>query len=121
MKKTYKVYHNPRRSKSRCALAYIDDKGDGAEVVDYMKNAPTAEELREILRMLNMPAEGLIRKNEEVYKKNFKGKKVTEDEWIKAMIAFPVLIERPIIVFNGKAVIARPTERIEELDWIFIF
>ena len=114
--KTYKVYHNPRCSKSRLALTYIEDKGDQAEVIEYLKDIPGKKELKELIKMLGIPAEELLRKGEQDYKDHFKGKKLTEDEWIDAMIKYPKLIERPIIVLNNKAVIGRPAERILELN-----
>ena len=85
------------------------------EVVEYLKDNLDAASLRNILSMLNIPASELIRKGEPAYKENFKGKELTEEEWISAMVEFPKLIERPIIVKGNKAIIARPLERIEEL------
>ncbi len=110
-----KVYHNSRCSKSRCALAYLDDKKIEYEIVEYLKDIPTKNELASLIEMLGISPEELIRKGEPDFKNNFKGKKLTNKEWIDAMIRFPKLIERPIVIKNNKAVIARPTERIEEL------
>lgn len=110
-----KVYHNPKCSKSRCALDHLHEKGLDFEVIEYMKALPTVKELKKVLSQLNIKAEDLIRKNEAEYKENFKGKDLTEDQWIDAMIKFPKLIERPIVIKDGRAIIARPTERIEEL------
>lgn len=109
------VYHNPRCSKSRCALEYLSNKGVEFEVKEYLLNVPTIGELKDLITKLGIKPEELIRKGEDDYKNNFKGKSLSEDEWIKAMVTFPKLIERPIVLKNGKAVIARPTERIEEL------
>lgn len=109
------VYHNPRCSKSRCALDYLDDKNVEYEVVEYLKDVPTKQELTNIIEMLGIRPEELIRKGETEFKENFKGKELTDIEWIEAMIRFPKLIERPIVIKNSKAVIARPTERIDEL------
>ncbi|MDG1333135.1 MAG: arsenate reductase (glutaredoxin) [Crocinitomicaceae bacterium] len=114
-KNTYTVYHNNRCSKSRLALAHLDDKNAEYEVVEYLKNPLTAADLKEVLSQLGMPAADLIRKGEKDFKENFKGKNLSEKEWIDAMIQYPKLIERPIIVKNGKAVVGRPTERIDEL------
>ncbi|MBL4861684.1 MAG: arsenate reductase (glutaredoxin) [Crocinitomicaceae bacterium] len=111
----YKVYHNPRCSKSRMALHYLDEKNASYEVVEYLKSSPSKEELKDILGKLGIGAHDLIRKNEADYKENFKGKKLSEDEWVKAMLDFPKLIERPIVIVGDKAIIARPTERISEL------
>ncbi len=112
---TYTVYHNPRCSKSRNALTFLEDKNETFKVVEYLKQTPTKEDLKSILKMLDMPAFDLIRKNEADYKDNFKGNDLSEDEWIEAMIQYPKLIERPIVIKNGKAVVARPTENIEKL------
>ena len=114
-KEKYTVYHNNRCSKSRCALAYLDDQKSEYEVVEYLKNPLNADQLKELLAQLGIPAAELIRKGEADFKENFKGKDLSEEEWIDAMVKYPKLIERPIIVKNGKAVIGRPTERIEEL------
>ncbi len=113
--KVYTIYHNPRCSKSRCAIQHMDETNSEYEVVEYLKDNLDAASLRNILSMLNIPASELIRKGEPAYKENFKGKELTEEEWISAMVEFPKLIERPIIVKGNKAIIARPLERIEEL------
>jgi arsenate reductase len=115
-KETYTVYHNNRCSKSRCALEYLDDKKATYEVIEYLKEPLNAAQLKEVLSRLGIPAEELIRKGEPDFKEHFKGKKLSEKQWIDAMVKYPKLIERPIIVKNGKAVIGRPTARIEELD-----
>jgi arsenate reductase len=112
----YTVYHNNRCTKSRASLAYLDEKGAAYDVVEYLKTPLTAAELKDVLGQLGIPASDLLRKGEKDYKENFKGKDLSEDEWIVAMIEYPKLMERPIIVKNGKAVIGRPTERIDELD-----
>ncbi len=114
-KEKYTVYHNNRCSKSRCALSYLDDKNAEYEIIEYLKDSLNADELRVLLGQLQIPASDLIRKGEPDFKENFKGKVLSEDEWVEAMVKYPKLIERPIIVKNGKAVIGRPTERIEEL------
>ena len=112
---TYTVYHNNRCSKSRGALAYLDDKQETYEVIEYLKEPLNAKQIEELLVQLAIPATDLIRKGEPDFKEHFKGKELSEKEWIEAMVKYPKLIERPIIVKNGKAVIGRPTERIEEL------
>jgi len=109
------VYHNSRCSKSRCALAYLDDKKVEYEIVEYLKDVPTKDELTNIIKMLGILPEGLVRKGEPDFKENFKGRELTNNEWIEAMIQYPKLIERPIVIKNNKAVIARPTEHIDEL------
>lgn len=109
------VYHNPQCSKSRSALDFLNKMNQSFEVIEYMKNPITVEELTMLIQCLGISPTDLLRKNEQVYKEHFKGKILSDNEWIAAMIEFPKLIERPIVVKNGKAVIARPTERINEL------
>lgn len=112
---TIKVFHNPRCSKSRMALSYLDDKGVSYQVVEYLKERPNAKELKEIVDLLNMKPLDLVRKNEEAYKL-LKGKdQFTDQNWIDAMVENPKLIERPIVIHNSKAVVARPSERIDEI------
>lgn len=113
--KEYTVYHNPRCSKSRCAIQHLEEANADFEVVEYLNDSPDASKLKEIIEMLGISAFELIRKGEAEFKENFKGKELSEDQWIDAMVQYPKLIERPIIVKGGKAIIARPLERIEEL------
>ena len=110
-----KIYHNPRCSKSRQTLALIEEKGGKAEIVEYLKYVPTKAELKEILSMLNIPAEKLLRKGEAIFKEKYKGKDLSQDEWIEAMIENPKLIERPIVIEGNKAVLGRPPENVLEL------
>jgi arsenate reductase len=109
------VYHNPRCSKSRCALEYLTQRNTDFTVVEYFKHTFTKEDLVSLIRQLNIPAMDLIRKNEPEFKEHFRGRALSEQEAIDALLKFPKLIERPIVVKNGKAIVARPTERIEEL------
>ncbi len=115
MKDTVIVYHNPRCSKSRCALDLLKDKGVDFEVVEYLTDVPTESALREVIAKLGIKPEELLRKGEEDFKAHFKGKNLSDEEWIKAMLKFPKLIERPIVVKGNKAVVARPTERVLEI------
>lgn len=97
------------------AVAYLEEKGAAFEIVEYLKEVPTKDALKKVLAQLEMNAFDLIRKNEAVFKEQFKGKEHTDDEWIDIMIAHPKLIERPIVILENKAVVARPTERIDTL------
>ncbi len=110
-----KIYHNPRCSKSRQTLNLIKEAGKDVEIVEYLKNPPTADELREVLRKLNLPVEYLIRKNEDIYKTQYKGKELSEEEWIQALAEHPKMLERPIVVEGDKAVLGRPPENVLKL------
>ena len=107
-----KIYHNPRCSKSRQTLALINDAGKEVEIIEYLNNRPSKEELTELLQKLGLKAEQLIRKGEAAYKDNFKGKELSEKKWIEAMIKYPKLIERPIVILGDKAILGRPPENV---------
>ncbi len=109
------LIHNPRCSKSRQAKEYLEEKGIDFEIENYIQNPLTETELKEVLKKLGIPAKDLIRTNEKVWKENFKDKPLSEAQLIKAMIEEPKLMQRPIIIKGDKAVIGRPTEKIEEL------
>lgn len=109
-----KIYHNPRCTKSRETLKLIEESGVNVEVVEYLNEVPTEEALKLLLKKLGMNASEIIRKNEAVFKEKFKGKELSEDEWITAMIENPKLIERPIVVKGDKAVLGRPPENVLE-------
>jgi arsenate reductase len=106
------IYHNPRCSKSRDTLAILEEKGVEPEIVEYLKTPPTKEELRGILRKLGMKAEQIARKGEDIYKQQFAGKTLTDEQWLDALAKNPILIERPIVVKGSKAVIGRPPENV---------
>lgn len=112
-----KIYHNPRCSKSRQTLQLLQDNSVDAEIIEYLKTPPTADELKEILTALNMQPRDLMRKKEAEYKENnLADKSLTEDQLIAAMIQFPKLIERPIVVTNGnKFALGRPPENVLEI------
>jgi len=110
-----KIYHNPRCSKSRQSLQLLQDKGINPEIIEYLKTPPSADEITELIAMLGIKPEALIRKGEAVFKENFKGKTLTDQQWIEAMAKFPKLIERPIVVEGKKAVIGRPPTLVLDL------
>ena len=110
-----KIYHNNRCSKSRNSYNLLTEKGIEFETIEYLKTPLTKKEIKALLGKLNIPAEDLIRKSETDFKEHFKGKELSESQWIDAMVKFPKLIERPIIVKGNKAVIGRPIENVIDL------
>lgn len=110
-----KIYHNPRCSKSRETLQLIKDTGTEVEIIEYLNAIPTKKDLTEILNKLNLKAEDILRKGEAIYKEEYKGKVLSNDQWIEAMIKHPKLIERPIVVKGKKAVLGRPPANVLEL------
>jgi len=113
--RTVTLYHNPRCSKSRAALAVLEEHGVTPRIVEYLKTPPSAAELQSLLGKLGIGAEQLVRKGEEIYKSSYAGRTLTEAQWIQAMVEHPILIERPIAVQGAKAVIGRPPERVATL------
>ena len=110
-----KIYHNPRCTKSRETLKLVQDAGKEVEIIEYLVNPPSPAELKTILKMLNMKPLEIIRKGEDIFKQEFKGKNLSDEEWIEVMVQYPKLIERPIVVSNGKAVLGRPPENVSAL------
>jgi arsenate reductase len=110
-----KIYHNPRCRKSRETLEIIQDAGVEPEVIEYLKDVPTESELKELVGMLGIKPYDLLRRGEADFKDNFKGKDLSDDEWIAAMVKYPKLIERPIVVKQKKSVLGRPPENVKTL------
>ncbi len=96
-------------------LLFLEGSKFQFEIIEYLNNPLTENELSELVAQLNISPIDLVRKNEQIWKDNFKGKTLTDKEIIAAMVKFPKLIERPIVVNNNKAVIARPTELIKSI------
>lgn len=111
----YTIYHNPRCSKSREALALLEADNVEIEVIKYLENIPTEEELLLLLAKLNIEPFDLVRKGEKLYKEQYKNLKLNDHEWIKVMIENPKLIERPIVVKGNRAIIGRPPVLVKEL------
>jgi len=111
-----RIFHNPRCSKSRSTLALIEEAGQDVDVVKYLDTPPSAEELSEVLSLLSMTPRDLMRKHEAPYKdNNLDDNSLSDAELIQCMVDNPILIERPIVISNGKAVIGRPPELVKEL------
>ena len=109
------ILHNPRCAKSRDTLKIIKDHGIDPEVILYLKETPTIEQLRLILSKLGLDVQSILRKGEAVYKEKFKGRSFSEDEWLKILVENPKLIERPIVIKDDKAIIGRPPEVVMQL------
>ena len=107
-----KIYHNPRCSKSRQTVQLLEREGEAFETDLYMDSPPTAKELTDILKLLGLKPIELVRKNEQIWKENYRGKDLTNAQIVAAMVAHPRLIERPIVIKNGKAALGRPPENI---------
>lgn len=109
------VIHNPRCRKSREALGILEAANKQYDVREYLKNPLSKDELIVILKKLNLRPIDIIRKGEKVYKELFKGKELTDDQWVDALIKYPILIERPIVITEEQAVVGRPPENIHSL------
>ena len=110
------IYHNPRCKKSRAGLEYLTNKTSNFETKQYLKDdAFTEQSLRETLNKLGKSPMEMIRKQEDVFKKEIKGKDFSDEELIKKMVENPKLINRPIVVKDGKAIWGDPAEEIEKL------
>ena len=108
-------WHNPRCSKSRAGLALLEERGAAFTPRLYLQDAPTQEEVKALQQALDLPAIDMMRRGEKLFKELGLGKDSSDAELIAAMAANPILIERPIAVKDGKAVIGRPTEALEAL------
>ena len=109
------IYHNPRCRKSREGLAVVENSGMEYTVVKYLDTPPTRDELKDIIKKLGIKPIALVRTKEAVWKENFKGKELSDSEVIDAMMQYPKLIERPIVVKGSKAVIGRPASAINDI------
>jgi arsenate reductase len=109
------IYHNPRCSKSRETLKILEEANEEIEIIPYLETPPTKEALKNLLTLLGMDPINLIRTGESLWKENYKGKKLSPSQLLDIMIKNPRLIERPIVVKNGKAVLGRPPESVKEI------
>ncbi|MDB4297142.1 arsenate reductase (glutaredoxin) [Flavobacteriaceae bacterium] len=110
-----KIYHNPRCTKSRQGVAFLEENKVEFEIIKYLNEPFTESSLKEVLLQLEMTPMELVRKTEAIWKSDYKGKELTDAELVTAMVNNPKLIERPIVVHNNKAVVARPTEKISDI------
>lgn len=111
-KTTFTIYHNPRCGKSRGALALLQEHGIEPAIIEYLKTPPTRDELRLLLKKLGMKPEQIVRRGEDIYKAQYAGKTLADEQWLDALSTHPILIERPIVVKGDRAVIGRPQENV---------
>lgn len=109
------LYHNPRCGKSREALKILTEKGVQVDVVLYLEQPLSAEDLAAVLKKAGLKAGDLIRKGEEAYKTLDPKAPADHPQWLAAMVKHPILMERPIAVCGSKAVVGRPPERVLEI------
>ncbi len=113
---TTTIFHNPRCSKSRQTLELLNENGVSPQIVKYLENPPTIEELKEILDMLGIAPRELMRKSEAEYKaQGLADENLSDEELIAAMVKTPRLIERPIVIKNGRAALGRPPVSVLEI------
>ncbi len=111
-----KIYHNSRCAKSRAGMKFINDGGYEVEVVNYLTETPfTVETLSALIQKTGMKPEELVRKQEAIFKSDFKGKTLSDEEWIQALVENPKLLHRPIVENGNRAVLAQPPEKIQEI------
>jgi len=104
------IYHNPRCGKSRTCVAFIEQANQKFEIIPYLTETPSFNDLKTLLKKLDLQPIQLIRIKEKIWIENYKGKTLTNDEIIQAMADNPILIERPIVIKDGKAIIGRDLE-----------
>lgn len=110
------IYHNPKCSKSRQTLELLEERGANPVIVEYLKTPPTASELKEILSQLGLAPRELMRKKEDKYNEcRLDNPSLSDEDLINLMVEHPILIERPIVLANGKAAIGRPPEQALEI------
>ncbi len=109
------IYHNSNCTKSRIALAALTKSDEPFEVINYLENPPTAEELRTIVAKLKCKPKDIVRATEKVYLEKFKDKNLSDEEWITALHENPILIQRPILIKGDHAVIGRSEDALDEM------
>jgi arsenate reductase len=106
------IYHNPRCGKSRNCLAFLDESDQEYEIIPYLTETPTFDELKELLEKLNLQPIELVRVKEKIWIENYKEKTMSDSQIIQAMVDNPILIERPIVIKDGKAIIGRDVDKV---------
>ena len=108
------VLHNPRCGKSRNCLAFLTEADQSFEIINYLQNPLSVAEIQDLLQKLGIKPLALVRQKETVWIENYKNKALTDNEIIKALSEHPILIERPIVIKNNKAIIGRDLEKLQE-------
>jgi arsenate reductase (glutaredoxin) len=108
---TIRIYYNPRCSKCRDAVALVQEQGYKTELIKYLETPPTKEALKDIVKKLGIKPLQLVRQGEAIFKQEYAAKTLSDEAWLDAMVAHPVLIERPVVIRGNRAVIARPPEK----------
>ncbi|HSD60400.1 MAG TPA: arsenate reductase (glutaredoxin) [Burkholderiales bacterium] len=111
----FTIYHNPRCSKSRRALALLEAAGERPEVVEYLKTPPTRAEPKALLKKLALRPAQIVRTGEVLYKEKYQGRDLSDEQWLDALVENPVLMERPIVVKGERAIDGRPPEQVLEI------
>lgn len=110
-----RIFHNPRCRKSREGLAYLKTKTIHIHVEEYMKNGLSLADLKEMVLKLNLQPSDLIRTKDEIFRKQFRASKFTQDEWLEILTEYPALLRRPVIIRGYRAVIGDPVTGIDRL------
>ena len=106
------IYHNPRCGKSRNCLAFLEESDQEYEIIPYLTETPTFDELKKLLEKLNLQSIELVRVKEKIWIENYKEKNMSDSQIIQAMVDNPILIERPIVIKDGKAIIGRDVDKV---------
>lgn len=110
-----KVYHNPRCKKSRAGLQYLEQKSSEPEIIDYLKNGLTTDEVEKLIKLLGVTPLEIVRTQEEYYKKELKGREIPDEKWPLIIAQNPKLLKRPVVIKEDKAVIGDPATNIDIL------
>jgi len=108
------ILHNPRCGKSRTCLAFLDNSKEEYEIINYIQNPLSEEELKDLIKKLNIKPIDLVRQKETVWINQFKDKTLTDKQVIKALAQYPILMERPIVIKGDQAIIGRDLEKLEQ-------
>ncbi len=108
------IYYNSGCSKCNSAVCILEESGKDFETIEYLKTPPSKQELENLIKMLGIEPFELLRKSEPIFVEKFENKSLTGEECIQAMLDYPILIERPIVIIGEKAVICRPPEKLLE-------